>query len=239
VNASPAAAALAAGAGLGLVLSIAMWLVGWMPTSFPEGEPMLEVDRAAMLTELEQARREGRTIDEQLKPPPSYTPAQIRMEMRKEMLFLLPPLVLGLGWLMLTVHVAPVREMWLIATEHHWLTGLLGAVMGALAGGFIVWITRILGTLAFGRVAMGLGDVHLMFGVGAIIGTGAAVVAFFIAPFFGLLIAVYMMFTATKRELPYGPYLSMATAAVLLFYCPIYAYLRPGLEGAVVLLGGP
>jgi leader peptidase (prepilin peptidase) / N-methyltransferase len=238
LNLGPPAAALAAGGGLGLAVSIAMWLFGWIPTSFPQGEPMLEVDRAAMLTEIEQAKREGRTIEHEGQLPPPYTPAEFRGEMRKEMLFLFPPMLLGLGWLLLTAYVAPVREMWLILTEYYWFTGMLGAVMGALMGGFIVWITRILGTLAFGRVAMGLGDVHLMFGVGAIIGPGAAVVAFFLAPFFGLLVAVYMLLTGTRRELPYGPYLSLATAFVLLFYCPIFDYLRPGLEGLVLLLTG-
>ena len=70
-----------------------------------------------------------------------------------------------------------------------------------MVGGFVVWLTRILGTLAFGRVAMGLGDVHLMFGVGAIIGAGAATVAFFIAPFFGIALAIYMLLTGKRREL--------------------------------------
>jgi leader peptidase (prepilin peptidase)/N-methyltransferase len=82
---------------------------------------------------------------------------------------------------------------------------------------------------------MGLGDVHLMAGVGAVIGFGAATVAFFLAPFFGLLVALYMLATGTRRELPYGPYLSLATAFVMLFYCPIAAYLRPGLEGLALL----
>ena len=80
---------------------------------------------------------------------------------------------------------------------------------------------------------MGLGDVHLMFGVGAIIGAGAATVAFFIAPFFGILIAIYMLLTGTRRELPYGPYLGLATAFVMLFYCPIAAYLTPGIQGLI------
>src|SRR5262249_13939043 len=114
---------------------------------------------------------------------------------------------------------------------HLWIDKMLASIIGALVGGFVVWITRILGTLAFGRVAMGLGDVHLMFGVGAVIGAGAATVAFFIAPFFGILIAIWMLITGTRRELPYGPYLSLATAFVMLFYCPIADYLTPGLIG--------
>jgi leader peptidase (prepilin peptidase)/N-methyltransferase len=103
-------------------------------------------------------------------------------------------------------------------------------LFGALIGAFTVWIFRILGTLALGRVAMGLGDVHLMFGIGAIIGAGAAVVVFFLAPFAGLLVGLHGYLTKKRHELSYGPYLALATAAVLIFYCPIADFLRPGME---------
>src|SRR5690349_3169281 len=99
---------------------------------------------------------------------------------------------------------------------------LVGRRDEGFAGGALVGL---------GRRAMGLGDVHLMFGVGAIVGAGAATVAFFLAPFFGILIAIYMLLTGTKREIPYGPYLSIATAAVLLFGCEILNYLTPGVMG--------
>ncbi|HLL90999.1 MAG TPA: hypothetical protein VK324_16990, partial [Tepidisphaeraceae bacterium] len=121
------------------------------------------------------------------------------------------------------------------STTSHWLTGLLGAILGACVGGFVVWLFRILGTLGFGRLAMGLGDVHLMFGVGAVIGGGAATVAFFLAPFAGLAIAVWRLLTRGRRELPFGPYLSLATAVVMLIYAEVAAYLAPGLAGAAII----
>jgi len=107
----------------------------------------------------------------------------------------------------------------------------LGSLFGALIAAFLIWIFRILGTIAFGRIAMGLGDVHLMFGIGAIIGAGPSVITFFLAPFAGLLVGLYTLLTRKRHELPYGPYLALATAAVLIFYCPIANYLRPGVEG--------
>jgi leader peptidase (prepilin peptidase)/N-methyltransferase len=158
--------------------------------------------------------------------------------MAKEVLFLLPPSLLGSAVLAAVTFVPSLHDAWAHAASHHWVTGLLGACLGALIGGLVVWITRILGTLGFGRVAMGLGDVHLMFGVGAVIGAGAATVSFFLAPFFGLLIALYFMITRTRRELPYGPYLSLATAFVRLAYCPIAAYLTPGVEGLTAMIAG-
>jgi leader peptidase (prepilin peptidase)/N-methyltransferase len=151
--------------------------------------------------------------------------------MRKEMMFLLPPMLLAAAWWFATTLIQPINNWWTGMLAYNWFSGLLGAILGALVGAFIVWITRILGTLAFGRLAMGLGDVHLMFGVGAIIGAAGATIAFFLAPFFGITIAIYMLLTGTRRELPYGPYLSLATAFVLLFSCRIMAWLTPGAMG--------
>ena len=88
-----------------------------------------------------------------------------------------------------------------------------------------------------------MGDVDLMAAVGAVIGGGGATIAFFLAPFFGIFISIYMLLTGSRRHLPYGPYLSLATAFVMLYYCPIVQYLTPGLLGLTFLLrqlvGGP
>jgi prepilin signal peptidase PulO-like enzyme (type II secretory pathway) len=62
-------------------------------------------------------------------------------------------------------------------------------------------------------------------------------VAFFLAPFFGLVLAVYMLLTGKRRELPFGPYLSMATGFVMLFYPPIATYLAQGLCGLAWIVG--
>lgn len=235
LNASPSAAALAAGGGVGLLLSILGWALGWIPTSFAAGEPALEVDRDLLEEQIKEAQAKGEPAPQL---PPQYTPAQIRSEMRHEMFFLLPPLLCAFIWTFLTLRPGPLQNTWQSLVQPHWISGLLGSILGALIGGLSVWLTRILGTLAFGRVAMGLGDVHLMFGVGAIIGAGGAAIAFFVAPFFGILFALYALLTRSRRELPYGPYLSAATAFVLLVYCPIAEYLRPGLQVLASLVQG-
>ena len=236
LNLGPPAAALAMGGGVGLAISMTLWKFGIMPTSFPQGEPMLEADRDIIQEEIDQAKREGREMPPL---PPVYTRKEIRREIQREMIFLMPPMILAAAWCVLVMRVPTINAWWGALVEgHYWLSGMLGAILGALVGGFVVWLTRILGTLGFGRVAMGLGDVHLMFGVGAAIGAGAVTIAFFLAPFFGILIALYMLVTGTRRELPYGPYLSLATAFVMLFYEPIANYLRPGIEGLVWMMQG-
>jgi hypothetical protein len=103
-----------------------------------------------------------------------------------------------------------------------------GSMLGYLVGGGLVWGIRILGTLGFGREAMGLGDVHLLAGVGAVVGWWDPILIFFIAPFSGLLWAASTAILAKmgkkSREIPYGPHLAIATLVVV--------FLRPGLNWA-------
>jgi leader peptidase (prepilin peptidase)/N-methyltransferase len=222
--------AAAAGGGVGFLVSLILWSRGWLPTSFPTGEPMLEVDRVNLLAEIARAKKSGEPIPDE-PVPPSYTRRQIRVEISKEMGFLLPPLIGAAIALALVQFVSPV---WADVLLHQRpIAAGLGAVLGALIGAFVVWIIRILGTIGFGRVAMGLGDVHLMFGVGAVIGAGGATVAFFLAPLAGLAFALWFLITRRRREIPLGPFLSLATAVVMLSYCPIAAWLKPGLAGLV------
>jgi leader peptidase (prepilin peptidase)/N-methyltransferase len=105
---------------------------------------------------------------------------------------------------------------------------VMGAMLaGYLMGGGMIWGIRILGTLAFGREAMGLGDVHLLAAVGAVLGWSDPIIIFFIAPFFGLLWALFSkglgaIFRSVRRELPYGPHLAAATLAMIVFRGPIH-----------------
>jgi hypothetical protein len=48
--------------------------------------------------------------------------------------------------------------------------------------------------------------------------------------------ASYMLIARRGREIPLGPFLSLATAVVLLFYCPVIAYLTPGFQGLGYML---
>jgi leader peptidase (prepilin peptidase) / N-methyltransferase len=222
---TPAALALCAGCVVGLGISIWLLQARILPLSFPEGN-LLDSERQELEEQVRDAAANG---GEDVEIPPEYTGAQVRAEMRKEMLFLMPPLVLGGLSLLLHMHVPAVRHFWTSVAQTDWINAGLGAVLGGFVGAFTIWLTRILGSYAFGKEAMGLGDVHLMLGIGAVLGGGAAVVAFFIAPFAGILAGLYLLITRWHRQLPYGPYLSLAAAFVMLFYCPIAANLAPGL----------
>lgn len=153
-----------------------------------------------------------------------------RREMLKELLFLAPILaggaigsVLG-GFVDASVAVPAVPEL------------LASAGLGWLVGGGLVWAVRILGTLAFGREAMGMGDVHLLAAVGAALGWIDPIRVFFIAPFIALAwIAVSRLVASlagrSGRELPYGPHLAAATVLIV--------YARPWIEHVEHLLLHP
>ncbi|CAN5510335.1 A24 family peptidase [soil metagenome] len=234
VSATPLGAAMAFGGGAGVLLSLLLLKLKIVPLSFPDGE-LLEIDREFIQKEIDDAKATGGEVPEM---PVFLTSSQVRREISKEMLFLIPPMLGAIAAAVIVSQSAGASQLWDRAMTVQPFAAFAGALLGALVGAFVVWIIRILGTLGFGRVAMGLGDAHLMFGVGAVLGAGGATVAFFLAPFFGILFALYRWITGKGHEMPYGPYLSMATCFVMLFYCPIYEYLRPGLEGLAIILSG-
>jgi leader peptidase (prepilin peptidase)/N-methyltransferase len=209
---NPVADAATLGGAIGVAIAIGLLYFGVLKRSFADEEPLLEKDMAALPPE---------------QRPDPWTAGRVRKEIWREVLFLALPIALAL------LGAEAARKGWLGAGWEGFsgvpvVSGALGSLCGALVGGLIVWFFRIAGSFGFGREAMGMGDVHLMLGIGAILGPGAAVVVFFLAPIFGLGIAVVQLLRRGTREIPYGPYLSLATLAVMLFYVPIYQRLEPG-----------
>jgi prepilin signal peptidase PulO-like enzyme (type II secretory pathway) len=158
--------------------------------------------------------------DPHLHPTPSASnPAEAwiayphaRREMVREMAFLAPAAGLALlGWNL---------PAWLDLKGPLplWLAVLGGVLMGYIIGGGVVWAIRILGSLAAGKEAMGLGDVHMMAAVGACLGWIDATLAFFVAAFVGLYFVLVRLIWvgSTGRAMPYGPYLAAATLLVYL-----------------------
>ena len=230
---STCSAAFAAGGGIGWFIAGVLWYRGKLPVSFPKGEPIIEAQRADFEREIREARKRG----EDAPPlPPVYSRKQIRKEVLKEALFLTPGIVLGILCMWLTVSGRPLDALWQKLMHNNAARGLLGALLGGMIGGLTIWIARILGTLGFGRVAMGRGDADLMFAVGAVMGATASVYVFFTAPFFGILIALYLSIRKKQFEMPYGPYLSLATAAVIIFYRPLDNYFGAQISMVLTLL---
>lgn len=217
-------AGLTVGGCVGLIISAVLLRLG--------------IFRPTFGTELEKGfvrrsrRKSRKPLPAEAEPEESDRSATVsaRKEMLHEILYLSPAVGLAVLGLLLTSGDTALAQSWerIFANAH--LNALAGALFGFLIGGAIVWGTRILGTLAFGREAMGLGDVHLMAAGGAVLGWLGPVLAFFIAPFFGLLAVVLCAARRRADELPYGPWLSLGLLTVILFQDKIWAYIGPGLE---------
>ncbi len=97
------------------------------------------------------------------------------------------------------------------------LAGLGTSLLGGATGAGVTLLTAWLGKLAFRKDAMGMGDVKLMAMIGCLLGWQAALVVFFTAPFFGLLVAVPQLFLTKDHYVAYGPFLSLAALLFMLF----------------------
>ena len=102
------------------------------------------------------------------------------------------------------------------------LHGLAVSLVGLIVGGGVVWAVRIVGHKALGREAMGFGDVVLMAAIGSFLGWQPTVLVFFLAPFLAILVAGTSWLIWRGHELPYGPYLSLATLLVIVFWKPLW-----------------
>jgi len=102
------------------------------------------------------------------------------------------------------------------------------ALIGAAVGAGAIYITRFLGTRAFRKEAMGIGDVYLMAAIGGVLGWEAAVLVFFLAPFLGLGYGLWNLARRGEHEVPYGPFLALAAGAVMLVQDKAMVYFRPG-----------
>lgn len=98
-----------------------------------------------------------------------------------------------------------------------WERALLNSIIGALTGGGLIYLTGILGQLAFKKESMGGGDVKLMAMLGAFLGWKIAVLIFFLAPFFGAPIGIYVKFVKKEDIIPYGPYISLASFVAMVW----------------------
>lgn len=126
-----------------------------------------------------------------------------------------------------------VTAVWFIGGRH-W-EGLLSALVGMAVGGGLVWCVRIIGTHVLAREAMGFGDVTLLAMIGTLVGWQSCLIIFFLAPFFGLALGVVQWLLRRENEIYYGPFLCLATLAVIVWWGAIWDWALPMFEiGALV-----
>jgi leader peptidase (prepilin peptidase)/N-methyltransferase len=106
-----------------------------------------------------------------------------------------------------------------------WVVSLAGALIGALIGGGSLWLMGWTWEKLRGIEAMGLGDVKMMFMVGAYLGWRLTILTIFVGVLTGSVIGIMLMARKGERNmqmlLPFGVFLGLGAVAALLFGAPV------------------
>ncbi|MEO8041832.1 MAG: prepilin peptidase [Acidobacteriota bacterium] len=102
-----------------------------------------------------------------------------------------------------------------------WLVSIFGALVGALVGGGSLWFVGAVWKKLRGVDAMGLGDVKMMLGVGALLGWRLAFLSIFLGAFAGALLGIVVIAKQKDKDLqtqiPFGIFLGTGSILSLLF----------------------
>jgi leader peptidase (prepilin peptidase)/N-methyltransferase len=106
-----------------------------------------------------------------------------------------------------------------------WVVSVAGALIGALIGGGSLWLMGWTWEKLRGIEAMGLGDVKMMFMVGAYLGWRLTILTIFVGVLTGSIIGILLMARQGQRNmqmlLPFGVFLGLGAVAALLFGAPL------------------
>ena len=109
-----------------------------------------------------------------------------------------------------------------------WAASLSSAALGALAGGGSLWLMGWLWERLRGVEAMGLGDVKMMFMVGAYLGWRLTIVTIFLAVLSGSIVGILLMLRRGERNLqlllPFGIFLGTGAIIALLMGARIVSW---------------
>jgi leader peptidase (prepilin peptidase) / N-methyltransferase len=102
-----------------------------------------------------------------------------------------------------------------------WAVSIIGAGIGALIGGGSLWLMGWTWERLRGIEAMGLGDVKMMFMVGAYLGWRLTILTIFVGVLSGSIIGILLMARQGKKDmqmlLPFGVFLGLGAIAALLW----------------------
>jgi leader peptidase (prepilin peptidase)/N-methyltransferase len=125
---------------------------------------------------------------------------------------------IAFGTIFSDMAVAPLTAM---AGYPDWTVSLAGAALGALAGGGSLWLIGEVWKRTRGVEAMGLGDVKMMLGYGALLGWRLALFSIFIAAFAGAVIGIAVIVKNKDKDfqsqIPFGIFLGIGSVIAFLF----------------------
>lgn len=88
-------------------------------------------------------------------------------------------------------------------------------VLGILAGGGVLLLLGLGGTLLLKRSALGMGDVKLMAWFGALFGWKVALGTIFLGAIFGIVFAMFYDILFRQKRIPFAPALSVALVTMI------------------------
>ncbi|MBK6751449.1 MAG: prepilin peptidase [Pyrinomonadaceae bacterium] len=102
-----------------------------------------------------------------------------------------------------------------------WAVSLAGALFGALVGGGSLWLVGAIWKALRGVDAMGLGDVKLLLGLGALLGWRLTILTIFIGAFTGAIAGILVIARQKEKDMqtqiPFGIFLGIGSIIALLF----------------------
>ncbi|MDR3198197.1 MAG: A24 family peptidase [Planctomycetaceae bacterium] len=140
-------------------------------------------------------------------------------------------------WLVVTAVAGSVCFAVIVSTSPAATRGLLTALTGMASGMILIWSIRLIGSAVLGCEAMGFGDVTLMGMIGMFLGWQSCILIFFLAPFAGLILGFLNMIAGRNREFPYGPFLCLATAGLVVAWKPVWTSMESIFELGGFIIG--
>ncbi len=114
--------------------------------------------------------------------------------------------------------VFPLNEM---TSYPMWLVSVAGAILGATVGGGSLWLVGEIWKCLRGVDAMGLGDVKMMFAVGALLGWRLTILTIFLGALTGAIVGIFMISRQKEKDfqaqIPFGIFLGTGAIISLLF----------------------
>jgi leader peptidase (prepilin peptidase) / N-methyltransferase len=140
----------------------------------------------------------------------------------------------GVLWFAASLVAPAILAFSLVSAAEPWrifALGLAQAVLGALAGWMSLYLVGLLGTAVFRRNAMGFGDVKFLAPIGCFLGPVGVLYAFSCAAIIGTMVGIPMRLMRARREIPFGPYLAIGSALVLVWGPALHHWLMTVVVG--------
>lgn len=101
---------------------------------------------------------------------------------------------------------------------HH--ISFINSGLGVVAGGGIILVIRLAGSLIFKKESMGIGDIELTAMIGAFLGWRYIVISLFLGFFLGALAGIFLIISKIKSKedvVPFGPFIVLGSFITLLW----------------------